>query len=58
MQEKSLSETQSQFSNLDTDLLSFVNETEIGWDKNLFQNFKKKQTGAKKQKIYNMNKYY
>ena len=45
-----ISETQSQISNVDTDIISFVNESEIGWDKNLFQNFKKKQTGIKKQK--------
>ena len=46
----SLSETQSQMSSLETDLISFVNEQDIGWDKNLFQNFKKKQIGTKKQK--------
>ena len=46
----SLSETQSQISSLETDLISFVNEQDIGWDKNLFQNFKKKQVGTKKQK--------
>ena len=46
----SLSETQSQMSSLETDLISFVNEQDIGWDKNLFQNFKKKQVGTKKQK--------
>ena len=45
-----ISETQSQISNVETDIISFVNESEIGWDKNLFQNFKKKQTGIKKQK--------
>ena len=46
----SLSETQSQMSSLETDLISFVSEQDIGWDKNLFQNFKKKQIGTKKQK--------
>ena len=46
----SLSETQSQMSSLETDLISFVSEQDIGWDKNLFQNFKKKQVGTKKQK--------
>ena len=48
--EISLSETQSQQSSLETDIISYVNETEIGWDKNLFQNFKKQQTGTKKLK--------
>ena len=46
----SLSEEQSQMSNLETDLISFVSERDIGWDQNLFQNFKKKQIGTKKQK--------
>ena len=46
----SLLETQSQISNFETDLISFLNESDIGWDKNLFQNFKKKQTTIKKQK--------
>ena len=48
--ELSVSETQSQMSSLETDVISFVNESDIGWDKNLFENFKKKQTGIKKQK--------
>ena len=48
--ELSLSESQSQMSNVETDLISFVNEQDIGWDKNLFQNFQKKQVGTKKQK--------
>jgi len=48
--ELSVSETQSQMSSLETDIISFVNESDIGWDKNLFENFKKKQTGIKKQK--------
>ena len=46
----SLSETKSQMSSLETDLISFMSEQDIGWDKNLFQNFKKKQVGTKKQK--------
>ena len=46
----SLSETQSQISNVDSEILSFVSDKDIGWDKNLFQNFKKKQSGIKKQK--------
>ena len=48
--ELSLSESQSQMSNVETDLISFVNEQDIGWDKNLFENFQKKQVGTKKQK--------
>ena len=45
-----ISETQSQISNVETDIISIMNESDIGWDKNLFQNFKKKQAGIKKQK--------
>ena len=45
-----ISETQSQISNVETDIISLMNDTEIGWDKNLFQNFRKKQAGMKKQK--------
>ena len=48
--EINLSETQSQISNVETDIISIMNEAEIGWDKNLFQNFKKKQAGIKKPK--------
>jgi len=48
--ELSLSESQSQMSNVETDLISFVNEQDIGWDKNLFENFQKKQVGTKKAK--------
>ena len=48
--ELNLSETQSQISNVETDIISIMNEAEIGWDKNLFQNFKKKQAGIKKPK--------
>ena len=45
-----LSDAQSQISNLDTEIISIMNEGDMGWDKNLFQNFKKKQSGVKKQK--------
>ena len=45
-----LSDAQSQISNLDTEIISIMNEGDMGWDKNLFQNFKKKQIGVKKQK--------
>jgi hypothetical protein len=45
-----LSDAQSQISNLDTEIISIMNEVDLGWDKNLFQNFKKKQSGIKKQK--------
>ena len=48
--EINLSETQSQISNVETDIISIMNDAEIGWDKNLFQNFKKKQAGIKKPK--------
>ena len=48
--ELSFSDNQSQISNVETDIISFVNENEIGWDKNLYENFKKKQTGVKKPK--------
>ena len=48
--ELSFSDNQSQISNVETDIISFVNENEIGWDKNLYENFKKKQTGVKKSK--------
>ena len=46
---ESLSQTSTQFSN---DLIKFINDNEIGWDVELFQNFKKKQSqaGVKKQK--------
>ena len=37
-----LSDAQSQISNLDTEIISIMNEGDMGWDKNLFQNFKKK----------------
>ena len=46
----SFTDTQSEISSLETDLISHVNEAEIGWDKNLFQNFKKQQAGTKKYK--------
>ena len=39
--ELSFSNNQSQISNVETDIISFVNENEIGWDKNLYENFKK-----------------
>ena len=46
----SFTDTQSEISSLETDLISHMNEAEIGWDKNLFQNFKKQQAGTKKYK--------
>ena len=46
----SITDTQSQISSLDTDIISFVKESEIGWNKNLFQTFKNQQTGKQKQK--------
>ena len=48
-----LSDAQSQISNLDTEIISIMNEGDMGWDKNLFRISKKSRAGLKNKKIKN-----